>query len=75
MRGVLQDCGFRIVGGTDLYHLVEHGDASAICDKLKRNHILVREFENSPSLLRFGLCADEAALGRLGSALERMQHD
>jgi len=58
-------------GGTDLYRLVRHADATRLADRLGRRHILVRRFADRPTLLRFGLPPDEAACARLQAALIR----
>ncbi|KGM34609.1 hypothetical protein P409_09310, partial [Inquilinus limosus MP06] len=61
--------GFADRGGTDLFRLVEHPQASVIWDRLGRAGILVRPFPDGPTLLRFGLPADEAGFARLAAAL------
>lgn len=60
----------RIVGGTDLFRLLETDDAAALFDRLGSAGIYVRRFQHDPSRLRFGLPADEAAWTRLETALK-----
>lgn len=61
----------RIVGGTDLFRLLETDDAAALFDRLGSAGIYVRRFQNAPNRLRFGLPADEQAWARLKAALQR----
>jgi len=70
LKQLLINRGFEIVGGTDLFVLARHDQSEAIADHLKNRHILVREFDEFPDLLRFGLCKDDDALNRLDTALE-----
>jgi len=58
-----------IVGGTDLFRLVRHADASALHAHLAANGILTRGFDYEPSWLRFGLPGDDTAFARLSAAL------
>ncbi|MBB4210383.1 L-threonine O-3-phosphate decarboxylase [Rhodothalassium salexigens DSM 2132] len=67
---LLTRAGFRVVGGTVLYRLVEHDDAAAWVDGLGRRGILVRRFDYQPRWLRFGLPGDEAQWHRLSTALK-----
>lgn len=66
---VLERCGLRMVGGTDLFTLIEHPNAHAIYDALCERHILVRKFDYAPQWLRIGLAFDEVAFARLELAL------
>lgn len=61
--------GFADRGGTDLFRLVEHPEAAQIWDRLGRAGILVRPFPDRPTLLRFGLPADDVGFARLAAAL------
>lgn len=65
----LADRGLRVLGGTDLYRLVETDRAGVLFDALGRRGILVRAFDAHPRWLRFGLPADDAASARLAEAL------
>ncbi|WP_313534542.1 aminotransferase class I/II-fold pyridoxal phosphate-dependent enzyme [Sphingomonas sp.] len=56
-------------GGSPLFRLVAHPDASALFEQLARARILVRPFDYAPHWLRFGVPADAAALDRLERAL------
>lgn len=66
---VLQAAGLSLVGGTDLFRLVESPDAEAVFETLARAGILVRPFPDHPTWLRFGLPGNEAAWTRLSGAL------
>ncbi len=61
--------GLPPVGGTDLFRLVEHPQASALFDHLAAAAILVRAFPERPDRLRFGLPGDDAEWARLAEAL------
>lgn len=56
-------------GDCPLFRLVETPDAVALFDKLARQAILTRPFEDQPHWLRFGLPANDAAMARLDAAL------
>jgi len=60
-----------VIGGTDLFKLVETPDAPHIYDNLGRMGILVRPFSDRPGWLRFGLPGDAAAEARLTISLQR----
>lgn len=60
--------GLEPAGGTDLFRWVVTDRAAELADGLARRAILVRSFDDPPSL-RFGLPADEAAWDRLDRAL------
>ncbi|MEM7463490.1 MAG: threonine-phosphate decarboxylase CobD [Pseudomonadota bacterium] len=66
---VLEGAGLQIVGANGLFVLVDDQEAPGIAETLANQHILVRSFSDRPSLLRFGLPADETALARLETAL------
>ena len=55
-------------GGTELFQWAPTQDAAALYAALARRSVLVRPFEDPPSL-RFGLPADESQWVRLGDAL------
>ncbi|QUS41056.1 threonine-phosphate decarboxylase [Tardiphaga alba] len=71
LDGVLMDAGFEIVGGTTLYRLARHRDASALHRKLAQQHIWCRSFDWAGDLLRCGLPPDAEALERLAQALAK----
>lgn len=55
LRALLAEHGFAIVGGTNLFALVETPDAALWFAHLARHGILVRAFAEFPRWLRFGL--------------------
>jgi cobalamin biosynthetic protein CobC len=69
LDNVLAASGFAIVGGTTLFRLVRHSNAEARHQALAERHIWCRTFEWADDLLRFGLPGDDAAFGRLATAL------
>ena len=69
LGGVLAAVGFVPAGGTNLYRLVRHPDATRIHAGLAAERIWVRRFEWADDLLRFGLPPDAAGLDRLRVAL------
>lgn len=71
LDGVLMDAGFEIVGGTSLYRLARHPEASALHRRLAQKRIWCRSFDWSRDMLRFGLAPDAEALDRLAAALAK----
>jgi cobalamin biosynthetic protein CobC len=69
LDAVLRQSGFEIVGGTDLFRLVQHNEAQALVNYLGECGILVRPFADTPQLLRFGLPGNKENLARLKIAL------
>jgi cobalamin biosynthesis protein CobC len=69
LDAVLQTAGFRLVGGLPLFRLVHHANARALHEKLARNRIWSRSFDEFPDRLRFGLPRDDKGLARLKEAL------
>jgi len=63
--------GFKVVGGTPLFRLVEHAQAERIFSRLGQAGILVRSFDYNPKWLRFGL-PSRANWHRLRNALESL---
>jgi cobalamin biosynthetic protein CobC len=55
LRALLAEHGFAILGGTNLFTLVETADAARWYAHLARHGILVRAFAEYPRWLRFGL--------------------
>lgn len=70
LRTVLRQGSLRIVGGTDLFALVDHDQAAELHRHFCQHHILVRKFDYEPRWLRFGLAADAAGDQRLSDALQ-----
>lgn len=69
LDGLLAPRG-RVLGGTDLFRLLETQAAAALFDHLGKAGIYVRRFQNAPNRLRFGLPADGQAWARLSIALQ-----
>ncbi len=61
--------GLAVVGGTPLFRLASHPEASRIADSLGRHGILVRAFDYEPTWLRFGIPGSPEAWQRLETAL------
>lgn len=68
METLLQDAGFTILGGTDLFILAERADAAGVYERLGHAGILTRAFDDHPTWLRFGL-AGHPNMARLRTAL------
>ena len=66
---ILTDAGFRIVGGTTLFRLVQTPAADKLFHHFGRAGILVRPFPNNATWLRFGLPAKAKEWRRLQAAL------
>lgn len=71
LQMLLIQAGLAIVGGTPLFLLVSHPEASRLVEALARNGIHVRRFAREPSWLRFGLPANDAEFSRLARALSQ----
>ena len=69
LREMLTDAGAQLIGGTDLFQLVSHQQASLLFETLGQQGILVRLFDRDQHLLRFGLPENETAWSRLNEAL------
>ncbi len=69
LDSLLQGAGFQVVGGTRLFRLAEHAGAAGRALRLARAGILVRDFADHLTWLRFGLPPDESAWTRLAAAL------
>lgn len=61
--------GFDLVGGTDLYRLVQCDDSHGYFLRLADSGVLVREFPDRPGWLRFGLPGSDSDFDRLERAL------
>ena len=69
LDALLADSGLNIVGGCDLFRLVETEDAGKLWRRLAETGIYARRFDWSDKLLRFGLPPDHEAEQRLTEAL------
>ncbi|SJZ84332.1 L-threonine O-3-phosphate decarboxylase [Enhydrobacter aerosaccus] len=69
LDAILTAAGFKPLGGTHLFRLVEQADAPIIVQRLGEHGIHVRSFMRQPQWLRFGLPGDDAAFRRLAAAL------
>ncbi|WP_226582094.1 threonine-phosphate decarboxylase CobD [Acuticoccus sediminis] len=72
LDAVLGAAGLTVIGGTDLFRLVECRDAAGLHRALARHGIWTRRFEHAPRWLRIGFPG--AALPRLAAALEAVTH-
>lgn len=70
LDALLAAAGCRLRGGTMLFRLFEHGEAPRLADALARHGIHVRRFADRPTLLRFGLPANDEEFSRLAAALQ-----
>ncbi len=71
LQMLLIKAGFVIVGGTPLFLLAGHPEASRLVEALARNGIHVRRFAREPSWLRFGLPGNDAEFSRLARVLSQ----
>lgn len=71
LDALLTEHGCDIAGGTPLFRLARHPDASRLADTLGRHGLHVRRFPDMPTWLRFGLPGSDAAWHRLTLALRR----
>ena len=69
LDAVLGQAGFRVVGGTSLYRLVDSERAQALFTHLLSRRIYVRRFTYRAHWLRFGLPGSDSAFARLDAAL------
>lgn len=69
LDALLAGQGLPVSGGCSLFRFVETPRAATVFERLGRAGIHVRRFADLPDALRFGLPADEQALGRLEAAL------
>lgn len=69
MDEILHGVGLNVVGGTDLYRLVDSPNAQAVYETLGRAGISVRPFDYQPNWLRFGLPGTDEGWVRLRTAL------
>ena len=66
---LLQAAGFTIVGGTPLFRLARHKDATAWFEQFARAGILTRPFRTEPAWLRFGIPGAPVEWERLEAAI------
>jgi cobalamin biosynthetic protein CobC len=66
---LLQNAGWRIIGGKSLFRLAARADARAAFEQLLAAGILARPFADAPDRVRFGIPAFETAWERLATAL------
>ncbi len=69
LRLLLDGAGLRLVGGTDLFVLVDHPEAPGLWKHLATQGIWTRPFDYNPSWLRFGLPGSKDDWRRLSAAL------
>ena len=70
LERVLEERGFALLGGTDLFVLAAHRDAARTNRRLLFERVLVRAFPAEPDRLRFGIPGGQRALRRLSEALD-----
>jgi cobalamin biosynthesis protein CobC len=66
---LLSSAGFTVLGGTRLFRLAEHPDATVCFRHMLAAGILTRPFADARDQLRFGIPADETQWRRLAAAL------
>ena len=71
---LLTSHGLRIEGGTTLFRLASHPNATALWYHLGQAGILVRRFPQAPDRLRFGIPPTADAQARLAATLEKSPH-
>jgi cobalamin biosynthetic protein CobC len=71
---ILSSHGHRIEGGTNLFRLTSHPNATTLWHHLGRAGILVRRFPEAPHRLRFGIPPTDDAHARLAETLEKSPH-
>ena len=72
LEAIFAKVEMQVLGGTDLFVLARHFQASWIHQQLCEKHILVRKFAYQADWLRFGLPADDAGFDLLGLALSEI---
>jgi len=75
LDALLAQAGFLIMGGTTLFRLAAHPQASRCFAHLAARGILTRTFAEKSDWLRFGLPPNEPAWARLAAALESVDGD
>jgi cobalamin biosynthetic protein CobC len=69
LEKILADNNFTLVGGTDLFVLVQYEQAGELYEHLAKAQILTRPFPGREDWLRFGIPGSKPALARLAKAL------
>jgi cobalamin biosynthetic protein CobC len=69
LDAMLAKAGFTLLGGTPLFRLTRHPQATDIVEQLGKQGIHVRAFAREPHWLRFGLPGSDMAFRRLATAL------
>jgi cobalamin biosynthetic protein CobC len=69
LDGLLLRIGLLLTGGTPLFRLVSHPQASEIFEQLAQRGVLARRFPERPEWIRFGMPGNDADFERLSSAL------
>jgi len=69
LDAILATTGGTVVGGTSLFRLLRHADATSIHERLARQQIWCRKFTHADDLLRFGLPGSDQGFARLAHAL------
>lgn len=69
LDAILSTTGGTIIGGTSLFRLLRHADATRIHERLAQDHIWSRKFAYANDLLRFGLPGSDQGFARLAHAL------
>ncbi len=72
MDALLESVGLKVLGGTDLFVLARHFQATHIHKSLCEKKILVRKFGYQTDWLRFGMPKDETQFEHLQSALSNI---
>lgn len=72
---VLTNAGLPVIGGTDLFRLVETGAAQDIYRLLGQAGILVRRFDRQTNWLRVGLPRSDRELQRFSTVLDKVSSD
>ena len=67
--GLLLRTGLPVAGGTPLYRLVKHRQASEIFEQLAQCGILTRQFPERPEWIRLGMPGNDVDFERLSTAL------
>ena len=73
LNNLLQERGHAIVGGTELFTLIETKHAQMIYQALGRSGILVRRFDDQPNWLRIGLPGAESEWEKLAAGLSAIK--
>jgi cobalamin biosynthetic protein CobC len=72
LDALLVAAGCSVLGGTILFRLAAHAEARRLADALARQGIHIRTFSDRPTLLRFGLPANDEEFARLAAAFQNL---